>query len=129
MKKRTIIAAGVIFGGAFIFGIAGYVLSTPIREVFGAPRVTVINMTGGTIHDISIILGSTETKTKPLKENQFRTIKIRDTFPESATTIRWSDSNGVHETRADDYMEDYGFYHSTIVLPQDRDAIVVREVQ
>ena len=129
MKMKTIIAAGVIFSGAFIFGIAGYVLSTPILEVFGSPRITVINRTGEPIHDISVILGSTETKMESLKENQFRAVKIRKNFSESATTIRWSDSKGYHEARADDYMEDYGFYHSTIILPEDRQAVVIWEAR
>jgi hypothetical protein len=129
MKKRTIIAAGVIFAGAFLFGVAGYVLSTPVMEYFGAPRTTVINRTGEPIRDISVILGSTETEMKSLKENQFRTVKIRKNFPESATTIRWSDSGGSHEARADDYMEDYGFYHSTIILSEDRQAVVIWEAR
>ena len=129
MKTRTIIAAGVIFAGAFLFGVAGYVLSTPVRDYFGAPRITVINRTGEPIRDLSIILGSTETEVESLKENHFRTVKIGKNFPESATTIRWSDSVGSHETRADDYMEDYGFYHSTIILPEDRQAVVIWEAR
>ena len=129
MKKRTIIAAVVIFAGAFLFGVAGYVLSTPVREVFSAPRITVINRTGEPIHDVSIILGSTVTEMEPLDDNRFRTIKIKQNFPESATTVRWSDSEGVHEARADDYMEDYGFYHSTIILPKDLQAVVILEAR
>jgi hypothetical protein len=129
MKKRTVITAGVIFVGAFCFGVVGYILSAPLRDVFGPPRITVINMTGEPIHDISVILGSVETELEPIKENRYRTVKIKESFPESATIIEWSDSKGTHRVRADDYVEDYGFYHSEIVLSTEREAIVIWETK
>lgn len=129
MKMRTIIAAGAIFLGAFLFGIAGYVFSTPLRDYFGSPRITVINLTGETIHDISVNLGPVETKLEPIKERQFRTVKIKESFPESATVIEWSDSAGTYRVSADDYVEDYGFYHSKIILSPEREPIVIYELK
>ena len=129
MKKRRIIVAGTIFLGAFLSGMAGYILSSPIREFLGPPRVTVVNVTGEPIHDITVLLGPTETKMEPLKENQFRTVKIRKNFPETAPRIRWSDSTGNYEVWADDYIQNYGFYHSTIILPKSREALVVSEAR
>jgi len=119
----------VIFFGAFLFGIAGYVLSAPIRDILGSPKVTVVNLTEEPIHDITVVLGPTETKMESLKENQFRTVKIRKNFHETAPRIRWSDSTGNYDEWADDYIQDYGFYHSTIILPTSRKPLVIWEAR
>ncbi len=129
MKKRPLIAAAVVIAGVFIFGLVGYLLSDPVRMVFGSPRITIINLTGETIHDVSIILGPTVTKLDPIDTNRYQTVKIKESFPESATVIEWTDSEGTHRVRADDYVEAFGNYHSEIVLSADREPIVIWETE
>jgi hypothetical protein len=126
MKKVTVTIVLMLAAGA-----AGFLLAKgqPFLELPGSPTVTIVNLTGGPISDATVILGPAQAQVGNLKHTQSRTVTVRDQFGESATNVEWTDSNGTHRAIADDYMEQYGFYHSTVVLTADRKAIAVREMR
>ena len=125
--KKAIVTIVLMFAA----GAAGFLLAKgqPFFELFGSPTVTIINLTGGPISDPTVILGPAQAKVGNLEHTQSRTVTVRDQFGESATSVEWTDSSGTHRATADDYMEHYGFYHSTIVLTDDRKAMAIRELK
>ena len=126
MKKTLSIIALVT-----VFGVAGFLLGkSSLLEYFSSsPSITIVNLTGVPILDVTVILGPATEKVGDLKHTLSRTVRVRDHFGESATNIEWRDNEGIHKAIADDYVENYGFYHSTIVLTDDRKAVVVREIR
>jgi hypothetical protein len=111
-----------LFG--FLIGFALGLVITPLvnyaKEYFGPPRVTLINASGVTISSATISLKDAERSVKDLKDGQSITVPIRGEFCECSIHVKWTDQNGDYETDAGGYMENYGMYHSTVILMPDK---------
>jgi hypothetical protein len=125
MKKKTVTIVLIIIAGAIGFLLAK---TTHFLEYFGSPTVTIINLTGESISDITVSLGGAKSTIQNLENTQAQTITIRGEFSESATNVEWEDAEETHKAIADDYMENYGFYHSTVVITDENKAIAIREI-
>jgi hypothetical protein len=68
----------VIIIVALISGTAGFFLAKdkPFFEYFSSPTVTLINMTGNTIFDVTISLGPAKRTIPNLKQGQAVTVSI-----------------------------------------------------
>ena len=130
MKTMRTILVGAI---GVLLGISLSLLVAPVAKCalkyFGPPRVTLVNATGADIASAIITLGSAEKRIAGLKDGQSVTVSVRGRFSECATHVTWTDAAGEHGAYADDYMENYGFYHTTVVLTPDRKARAIYEVQ
>jgi len=131
MKNRLKIILACLIGIAF--GVAATVILQPvIKEVVvfcGPPHVTLLNLTGEEISGVTISLGSAKRPVSNLKDGQAITVSVVGHFIESSTIISWTDSAGKHTESADDYVENYGFYHATVALTPGRKAKSISELK
>ncbi len=97
MKKKTVIIVLIVIAGAIGFLLAK---TTPFLEYFGSPTVTIINLTGKRISDITVSLGGAKTTIQNLENTQAQTITIRGEFGESATNVEWEDTEETHKAIA-----------------------------
>ena len=125
--KKTILT-GLI---GILVGVVATIITLPFAitalSYFSPPRVTVINATGKDISDVTVSLGSAQQQMPDMKDGHARTVPVRGRFSECSTHVSWTDFAGKHEESAGDYVENYGFYHATVVLTPDRKAKAIYE--
>jgi hypothetical protein len=114
---------GIIIG-AFL-----NIMSTAALDILGSPKVTLINATGNTLSNVVISLGNTRREIRELKDGQSLTVPIQGSFGECSTHVTWTDSKDKHEASANDYVENCGSYHTTIVLTPDAKAQAILEIK
>jgi hypothetical protein len=119
--------AGVSVG--IIAMLVGLPIAKSAVDCFGAPRVTVMNATGGDISSVTMTLGTIKQPIPDMKDGHARTVRMPGHFSESSTHVSWSDSAGTHVESAGDYMESYGFYRAIVVLTPDRKARAIYEIK
>ena len=115
-----------------MIGIFCTLISQPISkysmDFFGPPSVTIMNVTGEEISEITISLGEAKRHILKLKDGQAVTVLIIGDFSEGSTQVSWTDSLGKHDEKANDYMESYGFYHSKVVVTPERKLKAIYEI-
>ena len=89
---------------------------------FGPAKVTIINATGDTMLDVRVSLGNASATIGEMKDGRKATVPVRGNFSECSTHAYWRDIEGTNSASAGDYMEGYGFYHSTVVVTPDKKA-------
>ncbi len=99
------------------------------RQYYSPPRVTLINLTGEDISSVSIKLNQGQRTFDKIKNKEIVECAIPNVRGEASTQIEWTDSEGKHNEFADDYIEGRGFYHTTVVLTQDKKAVAVYKMR
>ena len=120
MKKSIILLIGIIVG--VLLTLLWIKFAQPWLRYFAAPTVTIINATGATMYDVKVSLGNASSVIGEVKNGKRATVSIHGKFGEAATHVHWTDSQGTNNSIADDYMEDIGFYQSTLVITPDKKA-------
>ncbi len=97
-------------------------VAKPCLRYYGPATVTVINATGNTMIDVSVLLDRASARVGDLKDCQQVTVSVPGHFSECSTHVNWRDTTGTNSASAEDYMEGCGFYHSTVVVTPDKKA-------
>ncbi len=126
MKKSIILFTGIIIG--VLLTLLWIKFAQPWLRYFAAPTVTVINATGDTMSNVRVSLGNASSIIRELKNGRQATVSIHGKFGESSTHVHWTDSQGTNNAIADDYMENIGFYRSTVVITPDKKAKAIYAV-
>jgi hypothetical protein len=130
MKMATRLALssllGAIVGGAIVF--ATLLVKDGLARYFAHPQVTLVNATGVVIQSATVSLGGASEEIVDLNDGRSIAVPIKGNFAECSTHVKWRDSGGTHEAGGQDYMENYGFYHSTIILMPGGQAKSIHEV-
>jgi hypothetical protein len=127
MKRLFSWIAGIIIGIAI--GLAIPPLIKTAAKYFGSPQVTLINASGVTVSSATISLTNAEQSIQNLKDGHSATVHIRGEFCECSIHVKWTDPTGDYEADAGGYMENYGMYHSTVILMPDKKVKLVCETQ
>ena len=127
IKTIMTIVIGAILG--FLAALILFPILKPAIDFMGYPEVTVINATGSEISKVIITVGDTNSEIAELPDCQSITTEINGNFSESSTHLSWVDSTGMHEEAVDDYIENNGTYHSTIVLTPEGKAKLIYQIR
>ncbi|MBI4855118.1 MAG: hypothetical protein HY818_00005 [Acetobacterium woodii] len=121
------IVIGAVLG--FLAALILLPIMRPAIDFMGYPQVTVINATGSDISKVIITVGNAHSKIAELRDGQSITAEINGNFSESSTHLSWVDSTGIHEEAVEDYIENNGMYHSTIVLTPEGKAKLIYKIR
>lgn len=126
-RRAMLVATGGMVLVVVATWIAGPVWKGAMRGI-GPARVTLWNVTGEDITEVTISLGMDERVIPRLEDGRFITVAIAGRFGECSTHVGWRDSAGRHEGSAGDYMESCGSSHSTVVLTPEKRVRAVHQI-